>query len=29
MYGDDRRLRMWLETRPQAYILAVSGQEYV
>ena len=29
VYGDDRRLRMWLETQPQAYVLAVSGQEYV
>jgi SRSO17 transposase len=29
VYGDDRRLRMWLEARPQAYVLAVSGQEYV
>jgi SRSO17 transposase len=28
-YGDDRRLRMWLEARPQAYVLAVSGKEYV
>jgi SRSO17 transposase len=29
VYGDDRRVRMWLETQPQAYGLAVSGQEYV
>ena len=29
VYGDDRRLRMWLEAQPQAYVLAVSGQEYV
>jgi SRSO17 transposase len=29
VYGDDRRLRMWLESRPQAYVLAVSGKEYV
>jgi SRSO17 transposase len=29
VYGDDRRLRMWLEGQPQAYVLAVSGQEYV
>jgi SRSO17 transposase len=29
VYGDDRRLRMWLEARPQAYVLAVSGKEYV
>jgi SRSO17 transposase len=27
--GDDRRLRMWLESRPQAYVRAVSGKEYV
>jgi SRSO17 transposase len=27
--GDDRRLRMWLEAQPQAYVLAVSGKEYV
>jgi DDE superfamily endonuclease len=27
VYGDDRRLRMWLESQPQAYGLAVSGQE--
>jgi len=26
VYGDDRRLRLWLEARPQAYVLAVSGQ---
>jgi SRSO17 transposase len=24
-----RRLRMWLEAQPQAYVLAVSGKEYV
>jgi SRSO17 transposase len=29
VYGDDRRLRVWLEARPQAYVLAVSGKEYV
>jgi SRSO17 transposase len=29
VYGDDRRLRTWLEARPQAYVLAVSGKEYV
>ncbi len=29
VYGDDRRLRMWLEACPQAYVLAVSGEEYV
>jgi SRSO17 transposase len=29
VYGDDRRLRMWLESQPQAYVLAVSGKEYV
>jgi SRSO17 transposase len=29
VYGDDRRLRVWLEERPQAYVLAVSGKEYL
>jgi SRSO17 transposase len=29
VYGDDRRLRVWLEEREQAYVLAVSGKEYV
>jgi SRSO17 transposase len=29
IYGDDRRLRVWLEERAQAYVLAVSGKEYV
>jgi SRSO17 transposase len=29
IYGADRRLRLGLEARPQAYVLAVSGQEYV
>jgi len=29
VYGDDRRLRLWLEDQPQAYVLAVSGKEYV
>jgi SRSO17 transposase len=29
VYGDDRRLRRWLESCPQAYVLAVSGKEYV
>jgi SRSO17 transposase len=28
VYGDDRRLRRWLEAQPQAYVLAVSGKEY-
>jgi SRSO17 transposase len=28
VYGDDRRLRMWLEAQPHAYVLAVSGKEY-
>jgi SRSO17 transposase len=28
-YGDDRRLRMGLEAQEQAYVLAVSGKEYV
>jgi SRSO17 transposase len=28
VYGADRRLRVWLEARPQAYVLAVSGQAY-
>ena len=27
VYGHDRRLRMWLEAQPHAYVLAVSGQE--
>jgi len=27
VYGHDRRLRLWLEAQPQAYVLAVSGQE--
>jgi SRSO17 transposase len=27
VYGDNRRLQLWLEARPQAYVLAVSGQE--
>jgi SRSO17 transposase len=27
--GDDRRLRVWLEGRLQAYVLAVSGKEYL
>jgi SRSO17 transposase len=27
VYGADRRLRLWLEAQPQAYVLAVSGQE--
>ena len=26
VYGDDRRLRLWLEAQPQPYVLAVSGQ---
>jgi SRSO17 transposase len=29
VYGDDRRLRMWLEAQDQAYVLAVSGKAYV
>jgi SRSO17 transposase len=29
VYGNDRRLRLWLEAQPLAYVLAVSGQEYV
>ncbi len=29
VYGDDRRLRMGLEAQEQAYVLAVSGKEYV
>jgi hypothetical protein len=29
VYGDARRLRMRLEGQPQAYVLAVSGKEYV
>jgi SRSO17 transposase len=29
VYGDDRHLPMWLEDQPQAYVLAVSGKEYV
>ena len=29
VYGHDRRLRLWLEAQRQAYVLAVSGQEYV
>jgi SRSO17 transposase len=29
VYGDDRRLRGWLEQRKQAYVLAVSGKESV
>jgi SRSO17 transposase len=29
VYGNARQLRLWLEGRPQAYVLAVSGQEYV
>jgi SRSO17 transposase len=29
VYGDDRRLRRWLEAQAQAYVLAVSGKEYV
>jgi SRSO17 transposase len=29
VYGDDRRLRMWLESQERAYVLAVSGKEYV
>ncbi len=29
VYGDDRSLRLWLEEREQAYVLAVSGKDYV
>jgi SRSO17 transposase len=29
VYGDNRPLRQWLEQRPQAYVLAVSGKETV
>jgi SRSO17 transposase len=29
VYGDHRPLRQWLEAQPQAYVLAVSGKEYV
>jgi SRSO17 transposase len=29
VYGDNRRLRLWLESQEQAYVLAVSGKEYV
>jgi SRSO17 transposase len=29
VYGDDRRRRVWLEAQPQAYGLAVSGQDDV
>ena len=29
VYGDDRRLRTWLESHERAYVLAVSGKEYV
>jgi SRSO17 transposase len=29
VYGDDPRLRVWLEAQPQAYVLAVSGKAYV
>jgi SRSO17 transposase len=29
VYGDARRLRLWLEAREQAYVLGVSGKEYV
>lgn len=28
-YGDDRRLRRWLEAHDQAYVLAVSGKDDV
>ena len=29
VYGDNRSLRAWLEERTQAYVLTVSGKEYV
>jgi SRSO17 transposase len=29
VYGDDRSLRLWLEEQGHAYVLAVTGKEYV
>ncbi len=29
IYGDDRRLRLWLEEQEKGYVLAVSSKEYV
>jgi SRSO17 transposase len=29
VYGDYRRIRLWLETLPKRYVLAVSAKEYV
>ncbi len=29
VYGDDRRLRVWLEARQQAYVLGVSGKTWL
>jgi SRSO17 transposase len=29
VYGDDRQLRLWREAQERAYVLAVSGKEYV
>jgi SRSO17 transposase len=29
VYGDNQRLRMWLEAHERAYVLALSGKEYV
>jgi SRSO17 transposase len=29
VYGDDRRLRAWLEAQPLAYVLAVSGKVHL
>jgi SRSO17 transposase len=29
VYGDDRVLRVWLEAQEQAYVVALSGKEYV
>ena len=29
IYGDYRSIRLWLETLPKGYVLAVSGKEYV
>jgi SRSO17 transposase len=29
VYGNDRRLRVWLEEQDHAYVMAVSGPEYV
>lgn len=29
VYGDDRRLRLWLEEQNQPYVLALSGKEYL